>query len=381
VRAAREGRADSARVEVRLVAFSQVSAGPYSSTCATGPDGAFCWGQENFTGNLGTGAKVRMMLTPTGVEGGRLAFVSAGDAFTCGLASGGAAWCWGDGIFGRLGNGRTDTAVASPTPVSGSPAFVSISAGRFHACALTAEGHAHCWGRNRHGAIGLPMSTTETSFPESVQEELAFATIGAGWLHTCALAPDGTAYCWGRGYQLGDSVGTSRHVAAPVAGGILFRSLGVGSNHNCGLATDGTTYCWGYNFSGEAGAATPSILMVPTRVVAAPQFASVAAGYSSTCGLTASGAAYCWGSNSAGELGTGDTISGPTPRPVVGGLRFSSVSVGGLHACGLGVDGVLYCWGSGTLGMLGNGTQSGMATAPVRVSGQRTSPPGEPRRR
>jgi len=381
VRAAREGRADSARVEVRLVAFSQVSAGPYSSTCATGPDGAFCWGQENFAGSLGTGARVEMLPTPTGVEGGeRFAFVSVGDAFACGLAAEGAAWCWGDGAYGRLGNGSTDTATASPTSVAG-PAFLSISAGRWHACALTAAGEAHCWGANSYGALGVPTTTDAISTPELVQEGLTFVSIGAGFRHTCALAPNGTAYCWGRGYQLGDSACVSRHAAGPVAGATRFRALSVGLNHSCGLTADSVAYCWGYNDDGMAGAASPSILTMPTRVGGAPPFASVTAGYSSTCGLTATGAAYCWGLNRFGQLGTGDTLSGPAPRPVAGGLRFTSVSSGKDHTCGLGVDGVLYCWGSAVLGMLGNGTQSGMATAPVRVSGQRGSPPGAPRPR
>lgn len=380
VRAQSESLRDSARIRVQVVRFTQVSAGPYQSTCGTGPGGAFCWGYDGFSGNLGTGALVDMVLTPVRVSGGdRFVFVSAGDAFGCGITGGGAAWCWGDGTYGRRGDGRPDTAVSSPVPVAGNQVFQVLSAGRRHACGLTSQGDAWCWGGNSTGAIGLPTSTEMSTVPVPAQESLVFTFVGAGFLHTCALDAEGIAQCWGRGFQLGDSVGVSRHQAAPVAGGHRFRMLSVGWNHTCGLTADSTAWCWGFNLSGEAGVAAPSVVLVPTAVASAPRFASIHSGYSSTCGLTSAGAAYCWGSNNAGQLGTGDTLSGPAPRPAAGALRFTAVSLGNAHACGLGVDALLYCWGSAEYGMLGNGARSGSVAVPTPVSGQ--VPVAAPRKR
>ena len=45
--------------------------------------------------------------------------ISPGFTFSCGVATGGRAWCWGDGTNGQLGNGGevgklTPVAVAAP---------------------------------------------------------------------------------------------------------------------------------------------------------------------------------------------------------------------------------------------------------------------------
>ena len=382
ISAAREGTAwvvarvgswrDSARVTVATVTFTAVSAGPYQSTCATGPQGAFCWGNEASAGNIGAGTRLDLAATPVGVVGGdRFVTLSAGDAFTCGLTAAGAPYCWGNGAYGRLGDGTVDSVRVAPVAVAGGLMLRSLSAGRRHACGLTREGLALCWGGNSTGALGIPSTTDHSPLPVSVEAGGVFVSAGAGYLHSCGLGADSVAYCWGRGFQLGDSVGVSRSQPAPVYGGHRFTALSVGWNHTCGLATDGLTWCWGYNLAGELGRATGTPVTIPVSVDGGPAFVSVTAGYTATCGLTADGSAYCWGWNNAGQLGTGDTTGGPAPRPVAGGLRFTALSVGNVHTCGLATDGLLYCWGSRERGMLGDGTEAGIQLTPVAVIGQR----------
>lgn len=367
---------DSVRVRVVLASFTAVSAGPFHNTCATGPLGAFCWGYEGFAGNLGTGALLEAATTPVGVLGGeRFVAISAGDGYACGLTAEGAPYCWGTAVAGRLGEGSVDSVRPRPVAVSGQLVLRSVATGRRHACGLGSSGRTWCWGGNSTGALGVPMTTGGTASPTPVATDVTFVAIGAGSMHSCGLTAEGVAYCWGRGFQLGDSVGTSHSEPAPVHGEHRFRSLSVGWNHTCGLATDGLTYCWGASQYGELGSAASGIVTIPLAVADAPSFASVTAGYCASCGLLTDGTAYCWGWNNAGQLGTGDTVGGPLPRRVVGGHRFSALSIGYVHTCGLGTDGVLYCWGAGSHGMLGDGSASGLQTAPVRVGGQRASPP------
>jgi alpha-tubulin suppressor-like RCC1 family protein len=77
-------------------------------------------------------------------------------------------------------------------------------------------------------------------------------------VHTCGLATDGEAYCWGRNSygQLGD--GTSVDEAQPVrvAGGHAFASLRSFGSHTCGSTLSGEAFCWGYNLDGQLGDGT-----------------------------------------------------------------------------------------------------------------------------
>ena len=363
---------DSVSVRVTRVTFTSISAGPSLSTCATGPTGAFCWGSDGgYAGSLGTGAAVELLAAPVGVASAvPLAAVSVGDAFACGLTEDGRAYCWGNNAFGRLGSTTSDSVAPSPTLVAGALVLQAVGAGRRHACGLATGEQVWCWGGNSTGALGIPITTETSTVPVQVESPVRFVSVGAGFLHTCALAEDGTVYCWGRGFQLGDSVGVTGHEPRPVHGTRRYRELSVGWTHTCALAADSTAWCWGFNFSGELGTAAGAILYVPVQVEGAPPFAHIAAGYSSTCALTAAGEAWCWGWNTGGHLGTGDTLSVPTPRSVGGGVRFAALSAGNQHTCGIGLDGVAYCWGSAASGMLGDGTTEGVRTAPVRVQGQ-----------
>ena len=65
--------------------------------------------------------------------------LSSGGAHTCGLTASGAAYCWGSGRYGRLGNGDSDNRLV-PTPVAGDLTFTAITAGNAHTCGLTTDG-------------------------------------------------------------------------------------------------------------------------------------------------------------------------------------------------------------------------------------------------
>jgi alpha-tubulin suppressor-like RCC1 family protein len=86
--------------------------------------------------------------------------LSAGFYHTCGIATGGAAYCWGrntpnsvqESVGGQLGDGST-TSRSLPTPVSGGLVFQTISAGEVTSCGITTNG-AYCWGDNEYGQLG-----------------------------------------------------------------------------------------------------------------------------------------------------------------------------------------------------------------------------------
>lgn len=78
--------------------------------------------------------------------------LAAGGAFSCGLSTGGTAYCWGANDVGQLGRAGSGSVV--PAVVSGGLQFAQIVAGELHACGLTTAGVAHCWGYNGYGQLG-----------------------------------------------------------------------------------------------------------------------------------------------------------------------------------------------------------------------------------
>jgi len=92
--------------------------------------------------------------TPVAVAGG-LKFVSlaAGFQHACGVTANGAAYCWGYNSFGQLGNGTTDSSDV-PVAVGGTQKFTAIAAGHAHTCALTTTEAAYCWGATACDVIG-----------------------------------------------------------------------------------------------------------------------------------------------------------------------------------------------------------------------------------
>lgn len=318
--------------------------------------------------------------------------VSVGVLTTCALDRAGRAYCWGSNFRGRLGTGDTAGRVVEPRPVIDAPAQLrSISAGGRHQCAVDADGRAFCWGSNEAGQLGAG-SINAVNNSTFVVGGHTFRSISAGLDHTCAVTPDGTAYCWGDNTfnQLG--AGTAApcgamverpcRVAAPVpvAGGLRFTEVSAGRFHTCGLALDGAAYCWGSNQDGELGDPTVPIHCVglpagvaclrdfPVPVGGGLRFTQISAGGMHSCGVTANGAAHCWGlatpdpQTDASALGNamhagfgGGARGSRVPVPVEGGFGFAEVSAGNGRSCGVTFDGQALCWGTNAFGQLGTG--------------------------
>jgi alpha-tubulin suppressor-like RCC1 family protein len=183
--------------------------------------------------------------------------LAVGWNFTCGLDSDGHAFCWGDDTAGELGDGANDTDRRVPTPVVGGLSFTSIAAGNAHACGITVQGDAYCWGRNGSGQLG-DGSTADHSSPGRVKGSAGFASITAGGVHTCAVDTHGEAFCWGRNTygQLGDGGTTDQTIPARVAGAHAFSSVRAFGSHTCGATVSGEAFCWGYNLDGQLGDGT-----------------------------------------------------------------------------------------------------------------------------
>ena len=95
-----------------------------------------------------------------------------------------------------------------------------------------------------------------------------------------------------------------------------FRLHKCGTLHTCGIATDERAYCWGMGLFGQRGTGSKAGRTSPEVVVAGICFNSVSGGLGHTFGTATDGTAYCWGNGTEGQLGKGGTSSHLTPHPV-----------------------------------------------------------------
>jgi alpha-tubulin suppressor-like RCC1 family protein len=355
------------------LAFQALSAGGSylgGSTCGLTTGGAaYCWGGNTY-GQLGDGTATQRT-TPVAVSTAEVfESLAAGSEHTCGRTSGGAAYCWGHNDLDQLGAGDT-LSISRTTPVAVSTSLILqalVARSGEHTCGLTSAGAAYCWGLNTNGQLG-DGTTTQRATPVAVSTAQVFHSLAIGPQHTCGLTSAGAAYCWGYNNhsQLGDGTTTQRTTPVVVNTTEVFQSLVAGSEHTCGLTSAGAAYCWGYNIHGQLGDGTTTTQTTPVAVSTAQVFHSLTAGDDHTCGLTSDGAAYCWGYNLYGRLGDGTTTQQTTPVAVSTTQLFQSLAAGSEHTCGVTSGGAAYCWGRNTYGQLGDGTTT-LKTTPVAVS-------------
>jgi alpha-tubulin suppressor-like RCC1 family protein len=305
--------------------------------------------------------------------------IAAGGAHTCGLALGGALYCWGRGASGQLGDGRAARS-AIPVRTQAPPAtFAGVAPGAHHSCAIATGGGAYCWGDNGAAQLGTG-SGGDAATPTPVAGGIAFASLSAGRHHTCGVTAAGEAWCWGSNAhgQLGSAGVASASTPVLVAGDTGFVHVAAGGHHTCALTAEGEAWCWGRNDLGQLGVGDTGPRAEPTPVQTEDRFVRIAAGERHTCAITDEGLARCWGSSEHGELGNLDVaprddpeLPTTVPTPVYqllhdGVIAFRTISAGAHFTCGTDDLGRAWCWGLGYAGQLG-GNRLGVRAFPHEV--------------
>jgi len=231
-----------------------VTAAAHHLCVVTPGDAVQCSGDEF----LGASSKTTV---PAGIP---FMAVTAGDAFTCGLATNGTTVCWGE------------FPGATPSLID---KFIDIHAGANNVCGLTKVGIVRCYGNATAGVNTVPTGP--------------YQGVSTGTDVACGVKRDHTIACWGDGTNpvisaLPPSITDADHVS-------------VGLNHACYVTTTGTLTCWGDNTFGQAA--------VPADVNTASAVWWLSAGGRSTCVISGSsadnmvppGQLTCWG-ESTGDL-------------------------------------------------------------------------------
>lgn len=358
--------------------FSQVVTGSQFTCGVTVTKKAYCWGKGT-GGALGNNAAVNssvpVAVNTTGITGStNFASIFAATAHVCALMDDTAAYCWGSGSHGRLGNGGTTqknlpTALSTGAITGGFTGFKSLSLADRHTCGITNLDTLYCWGNNFEGRIG-DGTTNNALVPTAVNFGAATTVkfVAAATKSTCAQKMDNSIFCWGDGAlgQLGNGVSIVNSltpIAATATSSLPLNTLlALSSNDGfCARFSNGQAYCWGPSEFAQLGhtlSANGPVKVDTSNLGGTKKFKKINAGYYHVCGIGMDDKVYCWGYGFDGEMGTGVKANYTKPvAPDVSGLpagiTFSEVRGGGSHTCALASNSNLYCWGYNGDGELG----------------------------
>jgi alpha-tubulin suppressor-like RCC1 family protein len=219
----------------------------------------WAWGNGNL-GMSGDGKEITSSLTsahwsgrsvPVQVKGIHNAVAISGPIA---LLSDGTVFTWGDGYYGRLGNGAAITSNV-PVQVKGINSAVAIAYREYGALVLLADGTVWAWGSNIKGQLGTGNANTGekngSSVPVKVQGINNAVAIDAN--NVCmALLKDGTVKIWGWGAVggMGSGAPGSNDINGnplPVPGINNAIAIKAGNGYGCALQKDGSLKGWGAN--------------------------------------------------------------------------------------------------------------------------------------
>lgn len=277
------------------------------------------------------------------------------------------AACGRIGFASRTGGDDTidpDAAADAASPTG----FAIVDGGARHTCGIAADGRAYCWGLNDDGQLGDGTRIARAT-PVAVQLPAGRVTaVTAGNLQSCAIVDD-AAWCWG-GEALGTTAATSSTV--PVAVENLpapVTAISAGNGFTCAIS-NATLSCWGDDTQGRLGNGAGGAQVQPGPVAINGAFMALAAGGDHACAVRGDGVVFCWGHNDEGALGSGMTQGqlevSQVPLGVVGLTGATAITIGGYHACAI-ADGAVWCWGTGVSGELGDGLAQS-SPLPVRAT-------------
>jgi alpha-tubulin suppressor-like RCC1 family protein len=271
--------------------------------------------------------------------------VDCGDFTTCAISTDGLARCWGRDKEGELGDGKGKGERVKRVVVEGVGKVKKVALASRFGCAITEDNKVKCWGSGRIANDGKAVSDAKPTIVSGVDGAEELVASGA---IACARGANGVT-CWGS---------DEKTIGSPPKG--AFKQIAAGFTHACGLDGSGAVACWGPGDWGGSGAfAKPAGISGAVQVVTGDRHG---------CVVTKGQTVQCWGMNDAGQLGVkSDMDQHKKPVAVPGVSGVSRLIAGEASTCALLGDGSVRCWGSNGDGELGLGTRSS-DERPARVS-------------
>jgi hypothetical protein len=323
---------------------------------------AAAWGDATLTLRVGAIQRtfaIRARFRRFG-SAGQWAELGVGRSHACAIpVAGGIPQCWGrsaaSGVLGvPLGETWTPSAVIAAPPLHG------FAVGAWHSCGLAADSTAWCWGAQGYRGTGQSPPVSGGYYYALQEPTLRhFARLDSdGHGGTCGIDGDDHAWCWGHNdfYQLGRGPRVGTVTIDTAWRGLPLRQVALGDFTSCAITNDGAAWCSGVDY-GQLGTGVAGQTSPPVPVTGGHSFVAAAVTWVASCGLTTDGKVLCWGSNDQGSLGTGEdpAVVHPSPTLVASTETFGSISAADHDVCALTADGRGFCWGANDNGQLASG--------------------------
>jgi len=295
----------------------------YHHTCAIVMSGIVkCWGSDDY-GQVGDNRLSNNQFSPVSVVGlPRKAIQIALSLYnTCALLSDGSVYIWGNVAGFREGGTKPLQTTAFRLPLLSN--VIYIRGGMTHYCVILKTGALQCFGNNIFGQLGDNTTSSSTHPVDVYGLSSGVIDVAPGDTFTCALLDTHKVKCWGDNTlgQLGDGTTTTRLAPTDVTGLSNVTAIGAGAGHVCVLLSGGIVQCWGDNSNGQLGTGSTISSNTSEIVPGLSNVKILQVGSQGNCVLLMNNAVKCWGYNNDGEVGGGPDFSSydiPVPTTVIG---------------------------------------------------------------
>ena len=356
----------------------------------------------NTTGLIGTfnGNCAGKILASENKELNNVIQISSGEHRSCALLNSGTISCWSFAFFENIFNKNFADSPKYLETVPDINDATAIAVAGSHACAIHLDMTVSCWGQGSYGRLGdgvvdtlgsigfansrsvsNPTKTKKLDENNNLIDLTNVKSISADRLHTCAIHTDESLSCWGVSnydYHLeGDFTpppsqesiyySAQKITLTDTENNIIntFSSVSVGESHRCAISKiQNQLYCWDINSSGQLGNgsyenSSPTFLnpVIHSDGYELTQVYKVVAGDRHTCAIHGrNNVLSCWGRGSHKQLSESPVRSSigrsderlhfQNSEPVSTGINFTCLIEGQRNG--------LKCFGRGDSGQLGN---------------------------